>query len=241
MIDRIKSTAAAVPKAASAAATAASSAATAAASAVPRAASAVPRAVSAVPRAASSAASAVPRAVGSLYSRAIDRVLAQPYQITTADEARALLDDPESIDVSAFADQIQQVAIIAIPVVRRLAMFRHVPGVKKVPWVLSIITVANMTRSIRQGVREVQVVGSYVAARLEAASGQPPDPDLVKRLTVQLYLSPSRRPNLSNEGLPTGRLLRRWLTYGLVGRTTNKVAVRAVGAVERLDVGTLPG
>ena len=90
------------------------------------------------------------------------------YQVTTADEARALLDDPESIDVSAFADQIQQVAIIAIPVVRRLGALRHVPGVKKVPWVLSIITVANMTRSIRQGVREVQVVGSYLAARLQA-------------------------------------------------------------------------
>ena len=215
MIDRIKSTLSAVPRVA---------------------ASVVPTAVSAVPR----AATAVPRAVGSLYDRAIDRVLARPYQVTTADDARALLDDPDSIDVSAFADQIQQVAIIAIPLVRRLGAFRRVPGVKKVPWVLSIITVANVTRSIRQGVREVQVVGSYLAARLQATTGQPPDPELVKRLTVQLYLSPSRQPDTSiTAGVPSGRLLRRWLTYGLVGRTTNKVAVRAVGAVERLDVASL--
>jgi hypothetical protein len=186
-----------------------------------------------------SAAASVPRAVGSLYDRVIDRVLARPYQVATADEARALLDDPERIDVSAFADQIQQVAIIALPLARRVGVLRRVPGVKRVPWVLSLVTVANVARAIRQGVREVQVVGSYVASRLHAATGEPPDPQLVKHLTVQLYLSPSRRPLLGSGRIPAGRLLRRWLTYGLVGRTTNKAADRAIGAVERLDVRAL--
>jgi hypothetical protein len=186
-----------------------------------------------------SVASTVPRAVGSLYDRAIDRVLARPYQLATADEARAMLEDPESIDVSAFADQIQQVAIIAIPIARRVGSLSRIPGLKRVPWVLSIVTVANVARAIRQGVREVQVVGSYLAARLHAATGEPPDPGLVKALTVQLYLSPSRRPSAGDRSIPTWRLLRRWLTYGVVGRTTNKTAVRAVGAVERLDVGAL--
>src|SRR3954452_8593952 len=115
------------------------------------AAAAVPRAAASVPR----AAAAVPRGVGSLYDRAIDRGLPRPYQITTADEARALLEDPESIDVSAFADQIQQVAIIALPLARRFGTLARVPGLKKVPWVLSIVTVANVARAIRQGVREV--------------------------------------------------------------------------------------
>jgi len=46
-----------------------------------------------------------------------------------------------------------------------------VPGLRRVPWVLSIVTVANVARAIRQGVREVQVVGSYLAARLHAATG----------------------------------------------------------------------
>jgi hypothetical protein len=205
-------------------------------SAVPRAVARLPEFAAAVPRAATS----LPRAVGSLYERAIDRVLARPYQVETADEARALLDDPEIIDVSAFADQIQQVAIIAIPVMRRFAMFRKVPGVKKFPLVLSVVTVANMTRAIRQGVREVQVVGSYLGSRLHEATGAPPDPELVKQLTVQLYLSPSRRPRFDpDERVPALRLFRRWMLYGLVGRTTNKSAVRAVSAVERMDVGAL--
>jgi hypothetical protein len=190
----------------------------------------VPKAAAAVPRAAASAATA-------LYDRVIDRVLARPYEVTTADEARAVLDDPDAIDVSAFADQIQQVALVAMPIVRRVRRFTKVPGVKKVPWVFSVVTITNVTRAIRQGVREVQVVGSYLAARIQATTGAPPDPELVKRLTVQLYLSPKRKLDPSvDERVPARKLLQRWLFNGLTGRTTNKAAVRAIGAIERLDI-----
>jgi hypothetical protein len=85
----------------------------------------------------------------------------------------------------------------------------------------------------------VQVVGSYLAARMQAATGQPPDPQLVKALTVQLYLSPSRRPSTADTSVPAGRLLRRWLTHGLVGRTTSKTAMRSIDAVEQLDIAAL--
>jgi hypothetical protein len=198
---------------------------------------AVGSAASSVPGVVSSAASTVPRAAGSLYDRVIDRVLSRPHQVATAAEARALLEDADSIDVSAFADQIQQVAIIALPIARRVGALRRVPGVKRVPWVLSLVT--NVARAIRQGVREVQVVGSYLAARMQAATGQPPDPQLVKALTVQLYLSPSRRPSTADTRVPAGRLLRRWLTHGLVGRTTSKTAMRSIDAVEQLDIAAL--
>jgi hypothetical protein len=222
MIDKIRSAASSVPRVVGSAALA-----------VPRVAGS---AASSVPRVVSSAAASVPRAAGSLYDRVIDRVLSRPHQVASADAAKALLEDPDSIDVSAFADQIQQVAIIALPIARRVGMLRKVPGVKRVPWVLSLVTVANVARAIRQGVREVQVVGSYLATRLEATTGEPPDPALVKALTVQLYLSPSRRPSAADTGVPAGRLLRRWLTYGLVGRTTNKSALRAIDAIEAMDV-----
>jgi len=190
----------------------------------------VPRAVAGLPRAAASAAQ-------SLYDRAIDRVLARPYEVTTADEARAVLDNPDAIDVSAFADQIQQVALVAMPLVRRVGRLRRVPGVKKVPWVFSIVTITNLTRSIRQGVREVQIIGSYLAARIEHTTGAPPDPDLVKRLTVQLYLSPTRKADPTvPESVEARKLLQRWLFNGILGRTSNKAAVRAIASVERMDV-----
>jgi hypothetical protein len=187
-----------------------------------------------------SAASAVPRAVGSLYDKVIDRVLARPYEVTTADEARAVLDDPDAIDVSAFADQIQQVALVAAPLVRRVGKFKRVPGLKRVPWFLTFVTLANLTRAVRQGVREVQIVGSFLAARIQHAAGAPPDPDLVKRLTVQVYLSPSRRLDpTEDDRIPARKLLQRWLLNGFLGRTSNKSAVRAIGAVERLDVASV--
>jgi hypothetical protein len=205
-------------------------------STVSSAVSSIPRVAATVPRAAAS----VPRAVASLYDKAIDRVLSHPYEVTTADEARAVLDDPDAIDVSAFADQIQQVALMAMPLLRRVGKFKSLPGVKRMPWVLSLVTVANLTRSVREGVREVQVVGSYLAARLHAATGAPPDPDLVKRLTVQVYLSPTHRLDpTATERVPTEKLLRRWLVNGMLGRTSNKAAVRAIGAVERLDMSEL--
>ena len=190
----------------------------------------VPRAVAGLPRAAASAAQ-------SLYDRVIDRVLARPYEVTTADQARAVLDDPDAIDVSAFADQIQQVALVAMPLVRRVGRLRRVPGVKKVPWVFSIVTITNLTRSIRQGAREVQIIGSYLAARIERTTGAPPDPDLVKRLTVQLYLSPTRKADPTvPESVEARKLLQRWLFNGILGRTSNKAAVRAIASVERMDV-----
>jgi hypothetical protein len=62
----------------------------------------------------------------------------------------------------------------------------------------------------------------------------------VKQVTVQVYLSPSRRPRFDpDERVPAVRLFRRWMLYGLVGRTTNKAAVRAVAALERMDVDEL--
>jgi hypothetical protein len=201
--------------------------------AVPKAASAVPKAAAAIPRAVSS----LGRAVGSLYDKAIDKVLARPFEVTSAHEARAVLDDPDAIDVSALADQIQQVVLLATPVLRRVGKFKRMPGVKRIPLLFSVVTLANLTRAVRQGVREVQVVGSYVAARIQAATGAPPDPELVKRLTVQIYLSPSHRHDfVPSDRLPTGKLLQTWLISGLLGRTSNKKAVRAIGAVERLDL-----
>ncbi len=200
-------------------------------------ASAVPKAVAVVPR----AASTLTRAVGSLYDRAIDRVLARPYEVMTADEARAVLDDPDAIDVSALADQIQQIAIVVTPLLRRAGAFRKVPGVRRVPWIFSLVTLGNVTRSIRQGVREIQIIGSYLAARLQAATGKAPDPALVKRLTVQVYLAPSRQLDLTetDQRAAAGKLLQRWLINGLLGRTSNKAAVRAIGAIERLDIATV--
>ena len=92
--------------------------------------------------------------------------------------------------------------------------------------------------TLRAGVREVRVLGSLVAHRLELATGRPADPALVKQLTLELYLSPRRTPSLDG-GLPLGRLVRRWLFRGAIGKDTRRAADKALDAAERLDVVTL--
>lgn len=173
-------------------------------------------------------------AVGGLVDQLIDRVLLSPERVTSAAEGRRLIAlDDEAEDV---ADRVQRVAVIATPIVRTVARgSRFLP---KVPWVLVASTTASLVVTLRAGVREIRVLGSLVAHRLEQETGRPADPALVKQLTLELYLSPRRTPTLAS-GLPLARLLRKWLFRGAIGKDTRKAAWKALDAAERVDVATL--
>jgi hypothetical protein len=173
-------------------------------------------------------------AVGGLFDQLIDRILLSPERVTSAAEGRRLIAlDDEAEDV---ADRVQRVAVIATPIVRTLARGSRV--LPRVPWVLVASTSASLVVTIRAGVREVRVLGSLVAHRLEQETGRPADPALVKRLTLALYLAPRRAPTVSDE-LPLGRLVRKWLVRSAIGKDTRKAAWKALEAAERLDVATL--
>jgi hypothetical protein len=173
-------------------------------------------------------------AVGGLYDQVIDRILLSPERVTSAAEGKRLMASDD--DSEALADTVQRVAVVATPIIRTLA--RGARWLPRVPWVLVASTTASLVMTIRAGVREVRVLGSLVAHRLELETGRPADPALVKQLTLELYLSPRRTPSL-NGGLPLGRLVRRWLFRGAIGKDTRRVADKALDAAERLDVETL--
>ena len=173
-------------------------------------------------------------AVGGLYDQVIDRILLSPERVTSAAEGKRLMASDD--DSEALADTVQRVAVVATPIIRTLA--RGARWLPRVPWVLVASTTASLVMTLRAGVREVRVLGSLVAHRLELATGRPADPALVKQLTLELYLSPRRTPSL-NGGLPLGRLVRRWLFRGAIGKDTRRVADKALDAAERLDVVTL--
>jgi hypothetical protein len=180
------------------------------------------------------AADALADAVASLYDAAIDRMLASPHRVRSAAEGRGLLATDEGGE--ALADQVQRVAVIAVPLVRTFARRAWMP---RVPWALVASTTISIGVAVRMGVREVRVLGSLLAHRIEEATGQPADPDLVKKLAIELYLSPKRRPDLRDPGLRAGRLVRRWVLRGALGRETGKAASKALEAAERLDVRAL--
>ena len=173
-------------------------------------------------------------AVAGLFDNVIDRILLSPERVTSAAEGKRLMSRDD--DTEDMADRVQRVAVIATPIVRTLARgSRFLP---RVPWVLVASTTANLVVTLRAGVQEVRVLGSLVAHRLEQATGRPADPRLVKQLTLELYLGPKRTPTLSG-GLKLGKLVRKWLFRGAIGRDTRKGAWKALEAAERLDVATL--
>ena len=170
-------------------------------------------------------------AISSLYEHAIDRLLLSPERVTSAAAGKRLLAGDD--DTEVMADQVQRVVVLAVPVVRTLARGARFT---RVPWVLVASTAFSIASTLRAGVREVQVIGSLVAHRIEEETGRPAAPRLVKRLALELYLSPRRTPATTDSPLPLRRLLQRWLFKGAFGRNTQRAASKALDAAEKLDV-----
>jgi hypothetical protein len=169
---------------------------------------------------------ALVQAVGDLVDAAVDRVLLTDERVTSAQEAQRLL--AGEADTEALADKIQRVVVLAVPVVRGARFTR-------LPWVMLASSSAAIAIAVRSGVRELQVLASLVAYRIERATGAPSDPSLVKKVAVALYLKPKRAPDLSDDKLHLVRLTRTWLLRGALGRNTAKRAASALTAAERLD------
>ena len=89
------------------------------------------------------------------------------------------------------------------------------------------------------GVEETVEFFSTLRPRLEQATGAPSDPELVKRLAVDLYLNPKRKLRLEDDKLRVVRLTRKWLLSGVFGRKTGKRATRALTAAEQLDAAAI--
>jgi hypothetical protein len=178
---------------------------------------------------ASQSSEALVAAVGDLANQAVDRVLLSNERITSADEAKRLL--AAKADTEALGDNIQRVVVLAVPVARRLLRGARFT---RAPWVMIASSAVTVGIAVRTGVRELQLVAALVAYRLEEA-GVPYDPALVKKLAIDLYLHPRRAPDPADGGLRLGRLTRKWILSGALGRNSSKRARRALDSAEKLD------
>ena len=151
-------------------------------------------------------------------------------RVTSAAEGKRLL--AGGADTEALAEKIQRVVVLAVPVVRVL-----VRGARfsRMPWAMIAASTVSVGIAVRTGVRELQVLASLVAYRLEEATGAPSDPALVKKVAIDLYLKPRRAPELTDDKLRLARLTRKWVFSGAFGRATSKRAIQALDAAERLD------
>jgi hypothetical protein len=173
---------------------------------------------------------AVQRAAGDVVEQAFERLLSSDLQVTSAADGKRLLAEYE--DTEQLTDAIQRFVGLATPIVRvalRGARFT------RVPWVLVASSAVSIGVTVRTGVRELQVLAALLSHRFEKATGAPPDPALLQKLTLELYLKPRRTPDVSKGRLPLGRLARRWIVSGALGRNTRGKTGKALDAAERLD------
>jgi hypothetical protein len=166
----------------------------------------------------------------------VDEMLLGDERVTSAAEGRRLLLGNEQTE--SRADDIQRVIVLAVPVVRVLARGARVA---RLPWVVVASTAVSVGVAVRTGVREMQVLSSLVAHRLEQATGAPADPALVEKVAIDLYLHPKRKLSSTDDKRHLVRLTRKWVLAGILGRKTEKRAHRALAAAERLDSAALAG
>jgi len=171
------------------------------------------------------------RSAADVVHEAFDRLLSSDTAVTTAAEAKRLLaDDAETEELT---DAVQRFVAIATPVARialRGARFT------RIPWVLVASSAVSIGVTVRNGVRELQAIAALLVHRFEQDTGTRPDPALLQKLTLELYLRPRRTPDVSDLGLPLARLARRWIVSGAFGRNTRGKSEKALDAAERLDV-----
>jgi hypothetical protein len=173
----------------------------------------------------------VERAAGDVVHQAFERLLSSDVDVTTAADAKRLLADHE--DTEELTDAIQRFVAIATPVARFALRGARIT---RVPWVLVASSAVSIGVTVRNGVRELQVLAALLAHRFEQETGPPLDPALLRKLTLELYLEPRRAPDVSDLGLPLARLARRWIVSGALGRNTRKKTEKALDAAERLDL-----
>jgi hypothetical protein len=190
----------------------------------------VPEKLSAYAAATVKSGSALVDAVGRLVDAAVDRVLLSDDRVTSAADGKLRLSGQEGSE--DLADKVQRVVVLATPVVRVVAR-----GAKftRLPWAMVASSSVSVGIAVRTGVREIQVLSSLVAHRIEQATGAPADPKLVEKVAVDLYLDPKRKPDLTDERLRLVRLTRKWVLLGAFGRSTSKRAGKALEAADKLD------
>jgi hypothetical protein len=176
----------------------------------------------------------VQRAADDVVHQAFERLLSSDMHVTTAAEGKRLLAKDD--DTEHMTDAIQRFVGLATPVVRialRGARFT------RIPWVLVASTSVSIGVTVRTGVRELQVLAALLAHRFKEETGAQPDAALLRKLTLEVYLRPSRAPNVSDVSLPLARLARRWIVRGVLGRSTRSKTHKALDAAERLDMAAL--
>jgi len=190
--------------------------------------------------------------VRTLVDAALDRVFDEPFDVRSAAELEDLLaagpigtgPGPAATSLGAFvaaATPLTRRALAIASKSSKVATKAPLPSSKAIKIGLASIPIAvRLSTTTRHGIRELQLLASYVITRLRAA-GVDPDRGLVRSLTLSLYVDPARRPALDPPGSRTaGAVARQWVLRSLGGDAESAVRARARRQAEALDRLDLP-
>jgi hypothetical protein len=184
----------------------------------------------------------------------LDRVFDEPFDVRTADELERLVVEgrigngpgPAATSLGAFVATATPLARRALRMAgtsSKVATKVPLPSSRMIKVGLASIPVAlRLSTTSRRGVRELQLLSSYVISRLRDA-GVEPERGFVRALTVALYVDPARRPNLDAGGSRSaGAVTRQWILRALGGDAETAIRSRVrrqIDALERLDLPAL--
>jgi hypothetical protein len=177
------------------------------------------------------------RAMSDIGDRVTERIMTTPHRVDSGQEALELLGE---LGDGAKAMQ----GILATGLVTIGTRLIRIGRMRKMPTIALLTGTAAGASSLRGGVGEVQVIGSYLTSRLEDA-GIKADPDFIRRVTLEVYLNPSRAIDLNaRDDLGASRLLTFWLRHSgaipiLLKSRTDRQRRAWVDAVGRLDLPAL--
>jgi hypothetical protein len=189
-----------------------------------------------------------------LLDSALDRVFDEPYDVRSAEELERLaMEAPAGIGPGVSATSVGAFVAAATPFARRAAgiALRSARVAERTPSPWSRVArvgvgvapvAAQLTTTARRGIRELQLLASYVIARARAA-GIEPERGFVRALTMSLAIDPARRPDLDSSGRQaTAGITRQWVrrSVGSDGEEDVRTRVRRQAeALDRLDLPAL--
>jgi hypothetical protein len=192
--------------------------------------------------------SQISASVRALVDSTLQRVFDRPYDVRNADDFERVMAEGGGAMSLASAGAIATVIARATPWIERAlpwarkgaATGKVVPAAR---WATYAVPIAlQLTSTIRHGVRELQVVASYVIHVMHEA-GIEPTREFVAAVTLSLALEPDRQPDLSlTPARAAPGLVRRWILRSLGKDSASAARQRAradLAAIERLDLPAL--
>ena len=174
-------------------------------------------------------------------NRAVDRAVAARFEVHDAEAVRNALETKESVD-SSVASSKAVMAIVA-GLVARFGVLKRIPALagRSNAWLAGAMIAGNRGRvAVGRGLREVQVLASYLADRAHR-EGVELDDRLLRAITVAVYVDPTKKVDLRYRGKRGGAALAgQWAANALrSGPASARVVDSWVSAIDNLVLADL--